>query len=114
MKLVIEEAEIEAGIMRDERCIAEKFEQLADLVGEARLVRQEGRAEPVNGSASPGMAGRVEIAVIMRPVSTRPSISTQPISTMRSPPPGLRPVVSVSKTISRIELSRHPSRGQDK
>src|SRR5215210_4456069 len=31
----------------------------------------------------------------------RLKISTQPISTMRSPPAGLSPVVSVSKTISR-------------
>src|SRR3990170_1918205 len=32
----------------------------------------------------------------------RLKISTQPISTMRSPPAGLSPVVSVSKMISRI------------
>src|SRR3954465_3732422 len=32
------------------------------------------------------------------------NISTQPISTIRSPPLGLRPVVSVSNTISRIAM----------
>src|SRR3546814_9238981 len=37
-------------------------------------------------------------------VSTRLIISTQPISTNRSPPPKLSPVVSVSKTISRIPI----------
>src|SRR5437764_14154756 len=36
------------------------------------------------------------------PVSTRLNISTQPISTIRSPPAGLSTVVSVTKTISRI------------
>src|SRR3546814_15636282 len=40
----------------------------------------------------------------VRPVSTRLIISTQPISTNRSPPPKLSPVVSVSKTISRIPI----------
>ena len=38
----------------------------------------------------------------------------QPISTMRSPPAGDRPVVSVSKTISRMSLLKHPSGGRDK
>ena len=56
LQLVVEEAEIEAGIVRDERRIADEFEQFLDLVGEARLVRQEDVAlSPWTASASLGI-----------------------------------------------------------
>src|SRR6202008_2747571 len=47
-KLAIDEAEIETGIVRDQRAIAEKLEQGVDAVREQRLVRQESIAQPVD------------------------------------------------------------------
>ena len=47
-KLMVQEAEVEAGVMRDERRIADELEQFLDLVGEARLVGQEDIGKAVN------------------------------------------------------------------
>ena len=48
LELEIEEAEVEAGIVRDERRILDEVEQLLGLLREARLVRQEDRCEAVD------------------------------------------------------------------
>ena len=55
-ELVIEEAEVEAGIVRDERRILDELEQLLGLLGEARLVGQEQVDSPCTASASNGMS----------------------------------------------------------
>ena len=47
-ELVIEEAEVEAGIVRDQRAIAEEFEQILDLVGESGLVGEEAVGQAVH------------------------------------------------------------------
>ncbi len=49
LQLVVEEAEIEAGIVRDQRRIADELEQFLDLVGESRLIRQENVGQAVDG-----------------------------------------------------------------
>ena len=41
LELEVEEAEVEAGIVRDQRRILEEFEQFLGLLDEQRLVRQE-------------------------------------------------------------------------
>ena len=43
LELEIEEAEVEAGIVRDQRRILDELEQLLGLLGKARLVGQEDR-----------------------------------------------------------------------
>src|SRR5574338_74826 len=48
LKLEIEEAEIETRVVRDQRAVSEELEQLLDLVGKARLVRQKEVAEAVD------------------------------------------------------------------
>ncbi len=48
LQLAVEEAEVEARIVRHERRVAEKFEQRIDLRAEQRLVRQERVAQPVD------------------------------------------------------------------
>ena len=47
-ELVVEEAEIEAGIVRDQRRIADELEQLLADVAEARLVGEEAVGEAVH------------------------------------------------------------------
>jgi len=47
-ELAVEEREVEPGIVRDQRAIAEKLDQLLDHVVEERLVRKEARAQPVD------------------------------------------------------------------
>ena len=47
-ELEIEEAEVEAGIVRDERRILDEVEQLVDRLGKARLVRQEDARQAVH------------------------------------------------------------------
>src|SRR5690606_2174799 len=47
-ELVIEEAEIELRIVRNERRFAEKLQQVVDVVGKALLVGEEGVAEPMD------------------------------------------------------------------
>src|SRR3546814_6239584 len=47
-KRVIEEAEVELGSVRHERRIAEKVDDLLDVLVEASLVGKKGIAEPVN------------------------------------------------------------------
>src|SRR5688572_16237647 len=48
-QLVIEEAEVERGVVRYERRIAKKLDQLLDLVREQGLTRQEDARQAVNG-----------------------------------------------------------------
>jgi len=47
-QLVIEEAEVEAGIVRDQRRIFDELEQLLGLLGKQRLVGQESVGEAVH------------------------------------------------------------------
>ena len=47
-KLMIKEAKIEAGIVRDERAVRDEGEQLFAPIVEARLVRQEDVGKPVH------------------------------------------------------------------
>src|SRR3546814_7610364 len=49
-ELVIEESEIEAGIVRDERAVGDEFEQILAQVRKGRLVREEGVAEAMDRS----------------------------------------------------------------
>src|SRR3954470_14720580 len=51
-ELPIDEAEIETGIVRDQRAVAEELEQGVDAVREQRLVRQERVAQSVNGKCA--------------------------------------------------------------
>ena len=69
----IEEAEVERGVMRDQRRIAEKFEQLVDALMETRLVRKEGDRQAVHalclgGHVAIGMKIGVETAPGLDPV----------------------------------------------
>ena len=48
LELGIEEAEIEHGVVRDQRRVAEEFDQLFHLVREQRLVLEEIDAEPMH------------------------------------------------------------------
>jgi hypothetical protein len=65
---VIQEAEVEAGIVRDQRRITDEFEQLVGLVGKARLVGQENVAEAVYRlSLARHRPFGVEIAVVVAP-----------------------------------------------
>src|SRR3954451_21071152 len=48
LELRIEEAEVEAGIVRDQRTILDEVEQLFGLVAEQRLVRKEGVGQAVH------------------------------------------------------------------
>ena len=41
LKLVVEEAEVERRVVRDQRRIFQEFEQLLDPIDEERLVRRE-------------------------------------------------------------------------
>ena len=64
LQLHIEEAEIETGIVRNERRIADEFKKLVNLVREQRLVRQEAVGQSMNllGSRRHGAFG-IEIGV---------------------------------------------------
>ena len=48
VELVVEEAEIEPGVVRDQRRIADEVEQVLGAVAEARLVGEEGGGQPVD------------------------------------------------------------------
>ena len=109
-ELEVEEAEVEAGVVRDQRRVLNEGEQLFGLVGEGWLVRQEDRRQAMHRLGfERHVAPGIEIGMKVRPVSTRLTISMQPISTMRSPPEGFSPVVSVSKTISRMRRIYPPA-----
>ena len=47
-KLCIEEAEIEPGVVGNQRCIAEKIEQFGRACGKQRLVGQEGAGQAMH------------------------------------------------------------------
>ena len=55
-ELGVEEAEIEHGVVRDQRRIAQEFDQLFDLVGEQRLVLEKVDAEPMHVEGGSGMS----------------------------------------------------------
>jgi len=55
-ELGVEEAEIEHGVMRDQRRVAEKFDQLVHLVGEQRLVLRKSMLNPCTLNAASGMS----------------------------------------------------------
>jgi hypothetical protein len=49
LELVVQEAEVEAGVVRDQRAVADEFEQVLGALTEPRLVRQEDVGQPVDG-----------------------------------------------------------------
>ena len=55
LKLVIEEAEIEAGIVRDQRRIADEFEQFLGLSANSGLSDRKMSLSPCTASASLGI-----------------------------------------------------------
>ena len=64
LKLGIEEAEIEHGVVRDQRRVTEEFDQLFHLVREQRLVLEEVDAEPMHLEGRlRDVAFRIEVAV---------------------------------------------------
>ena len=82
----IEEAVIEAGIVSDQRRIAEEGDQIVGDLGEEQLVLEELVAEAVyRKSFRRHAAFWIEIAVESSPDGMRLTSSMQPISTMRWP-----------------------------
>jgi preprotein translocase subunit SecB len=64
LQLRIEEAEVEAGVMRHQHGIAEEFDEFLDRIGKARLVFEEFGREPVDGKGfRRNVPFRVEIAM---------------------------------------------------
>ncbi len=92
------------------RVLRDELEELAGHVGEQRLVPEERRRQPVHRL---GLRRARRAAGLMKRWNSRPdgmrlTSSMQPISISRSPPFGLRPVVSVSRMISRMRVSDRP------
>ena len=64
LKLGIEKAEIERGIVNDERCVAEKSNQIVGHFGEEGFILEELLAQAVNGERFRRHAAlRIEIGV---------------------------------------------------
>ena len=115
LEFVIEEAEIEGRIMRDQRQILDELEQILGRSAKQRLVRQEDVAQPVDcfgfGRHRPfGIEISVEVAAGFDPVENLDAADfDHPVAAGR-----VEPVVSVSKTISRtsesIDLRRVPDK----
>jgi len=108
LELGIEEAEIEHGVVRDQRRIAEEFDQLLHLVGEQRLVLEEVDAEPVY------LEGRLRDVALRIEVAVERLAGWKAVDQLDAadPRPSGRPEgdrgrwFSVSNTISRIGTFR--------
>src|SRR6185436_5874329 len=66
-EFAVQEAEVETGVMRDQRTLADEREQFLDAIGEQGLVGQEAIRKSMHRKCLGGhIALRIEIGVEMR------------------------------------------------